>query len=51
VEDNERLGRLVTMKTNENIGKVRPHLRTDRHLGIRVVAKYLHMDKKRREKF
>jgi hypothetical protein len=38
VEDFERLGRPVTVKTGENMGKVRTYVRTDRRLGIRIIT-------------
>jgi precorrin-2 methylase len=47
VEDDERTGRPVTMKTDENMEKLRALVRTDRRLGIRVLAKELNMDKQR----
>jgi hypothetical protein len=45
VEDDERTGHPVTMKTDENVGKVRARVRTDRRLGIRVLAKELNIVK------
>jgi hypothetical protein len=41
--ENERSGRPVTMKTNENVEIVGSRTRTDRHLGIRMVAE-VYMD-------
>jgi len=40
----ERSGRPVTTKTDENVEKVRTLVRTDR-LGIRMIAEGLNMDK------
>jgi DNA-directed RNA polymerase sigma subunit (sigma70/sigma32) len=45
VEDDEQLGRPVTMKTDENVDKVRTLVRNDRHLSIRMIAKELNVDK------
>jgi hypothetical protein len=44
VEDDERPGHPVTMKTNENVEKVRTLVRNDR-LSIRMIAKELNVDK------
>lgn len=45
VEDDERSGRPVTMKTDENVERVRTLVRTDRRLGIRKIAEQLNMNK------
>jgi hypothetical protein len=45
VEDEERTGRPETMKTDENVEKVRTLVRTDRHLDIRMTAEELNMNK------
>jgi hypothetical protein len=45
VEDDERPGRLVTMKTDENVDKVRTLVRNDRRLSIRIVAEELNVHK------
>jgi orotate phosphoribosyltransferase-like protein len=42
VED-ERPGRPVIMKTDENVEKVRTLMRTGRSLGIRMIAEELNM--------
>jgi hypothetical protein len=44
VED-ERPGRPVTMKTDENVDKVRTLVRNDRRLSIRMIAEELNVDK------
>jgi hypothetical protein len=44
VED-KRSGSPVTMKTDENVEKVRTIVRTDRHIGIRMTAEELNVDK------
>jgi DNA-directed RNA polymerase sigma subunit (sigma70/sigma32) len=45
VEDDERPGHPVTMKTDENVDKVRTLVRNDRRLSIRMVADELNVDK------
>jgi predicted transcriptional regulator len=45
VEDDERPGRPVTMKTDENVDKVRTLVRNDRRLSIRMIAEELNVDK------
>jgi predicted transcriptional regulator len=45
VEDDERLGRPVTMKTDENVDRVRTLVRNDRRLSIRTIAEELNVDK------
>jgi hypothetical protein len=45
VEDDERHGRPVTMKTDENVDKVRTLVRNDRRLSIRMIAEELNVDK------
>jgi Mn-dependent DtxR family transcriptional regulator len=45
VEDDERTGRPVTMKTDENVDKVRTLVRNDSHLSIRMIAEELNVDK------
>jgi hypothetical protein len=45
VEDDERPGRPVTMKTDENVDKVRTLVRTDRRLSIRMIAEEFNVDK------
>jgi hypothetical protein len=45
VEDDERPGRPVTMKTDENVEKVRTLVRNDRRLSIRMIAEELNVDK------
>jgi hypothetical protein len=45
MEDGERPGRPVTMKSDENVEKMRTLVRTDRRLGIRMIAEELRMDK------
>jgi len=45
VEDNERSGRPVTIKTDENVERVRALVRTDRRLSIRKIAEMLNMNK------
>jgi DNA-directed RNA polymerase sigma subunit (sigma70/sigma32) len=45
VEDDERLGRPVTMKTDENVDKVRTLVRNDRRLSIRLIAEEFNVDK------
>jgi hypothetical protein len=45
VEDDKRPGRPVTMKTDENMEKVRTVERTNRRLGFRMRAEELNMDK------
>jgi hypothetical protein len=45
VEDDERPGHPVTMKTDENVDKVRTLVRNDRRLSIRMIAKELNVDK------
>jgi hypothetical protein len=47
VEDDERPGCPVTMKTDENVDKVRTLVRNDRRLNIRMIAKELNVDKER----
>jgi hypothetical protein len=44
-EDDKRLGRPVTMKTEENVDKVRILVRNDRRLSIRMIAAELNVDK------
>jgi histone-lysine N-methyltransferase SETMAR len=44
VED-ERPGRPVTMKTDENVDKVRTLIRNDRRLSIRMIAEEFNVDK------
>jgi hypothetical protein len=44
VEDEELLGRLVTMKIDENVEKVRTSVRIDRLVGVRMVAEEFNMD-------
>jgi hypothetical protein len=44
VEDDERPGRPVTMKTDENVDKVRTLVRNDRRLSIRMIAEELNVD-------
>jgi hypothetical protein len=46
VEGDERPGRPVTMKTDENVDKVRTLVRNDRHLSIRMIAEELNWTKK-----
>jgi len=45
LENDERTGHPITTKTDENLGKVRACVRTDRHLGISMIAEHLNMDK------
>jgi hypothetical protein len=45
VEDDERPGRPVTMKTDENVDKVRTMVRNDRRLSIGMIAEELNVDK------
>jgi hypothetical protein len=45
VEDDERCGRPVTMKTDENVDKVRTLVRNDHCLSIRMIAKELNVVK------
>jgi DNA-directed RNA polymerase sigma subunit (sigma70/sigma32) len=45
VEDDERPGRPVTMKTDKNVDKVRTLVRNDRRLSIRMIAEELNVDK------
>jgi DNA-directed RNA polymerase sigma subunit (sigma70/sigma32) len=45
VEDDERPGRPVTMKLDENVGKVRTLVRNYRRLSIRMIAEELNVDK------
>jgi hypothetical protein len=45
VKDDERPGRPVRMKTEENVEKVRTFVSTDRRLGIRMIAEELNTDK------
>jgi histone-lysine N-methyltransferase SETMAR len=45
VEDDERPGRPVTMKTDENVDKVRTLVRNDRRLSFRMLAEELNVDK------
>jgi predicted transcriptional regulator len=40
----KRPGRQVTMKTNENVDKVRTLVRNDRRLSIRMIAEELNVD-------
>jgi hypothetical protein len=44
-EDDKRPGRPVTMKTDENVEKVRTLVRNDRRLSIRMIAEELNVDK------
>jgi hypothetical protein len=46
-----RPGRPVTVKTDENVERVRILVRTDRRLGIRTIAEEMNMDKKNGETF
>jgi len=48
VEDDERPGRPVTMKTDENVENVVTLMRIDIRLGIRMTAEVLNMDKKKK---
>jgi hypothetical protein len=45
VEDDERPGHPVTMKTDKNVDKVRTLVRNDRRLSIRMTAEELNVDK------
>jgi predicted transcriptional regulator len=45
VEDDERPGRPVTMKTDENVDKVRTLVRNDCRLSIRMIAEELNVAK------
>jgi DNA-directed RNA polymerase sigma subunit (sigma70/sigma32) len=45
VEDDERPGCPVTMKTDENMDKVRTLVRNDRHLSIRMITEEINVDK------
>jgi orotate phosphoribosyltransferase-like protein len=45
VEDDERPGRPVTMKTDENVDKVRTLVRNDRRLSIGMIAEEFNVDK------
>jgi orotate phosphoribosyltransferase-like protein len=45
VEDDERSGRPVTMKTDKNVDKVRTLVRNDRRLSIGMIAEELNVDK------
>jgi hypothetical protein len=45
VEDDERPGRQVTMKTDENLENVRTIVGKDRHIGIRMTTEELNLDK------
>jgi hypothetical protein len=45
VEDDERPGQPATMKTDENMEKVRPPVRIDCRLGIRMRTEYTNVDK------
>jgi hypothetical protein len=45
VKDDERPGCPVTMKTDENVDKVRTLVKNDRRLSIRIIAEELNVDK------
>jgi hypothetical protein len=45
MEDDERPGRPVTMKTDENVDKVRTMVRNNHRLSIRMIAEELNVDK------
>jgi orotate phosphoribosyltransferase-like protein len=45
VEDDKQPGHPVTMKTDENVDKVRTLVRNDRCLSIRMIAEELNVDK------
>jgi hypothetical protein len=45
VENDERPGQPVTMKIDENMGKLRILVRTDRRLGIRMTTEEMKMGK------
>jgi hypothetical protein len=45
VEDDERPGRPVTMKTDKNVDKVRTMVRNDHRISIRMIAEELNVDK------
>jgi hypothetical protein len=45
VKDDEQHGHPVTVKTDENVGKVRTLVRNDRRLSIRMTAEELNVDK------
>jgi hypothetical protein len=45
VEDDERPRRPVTMKTDENVDKVRTLVRNDRRLSIRIIAEEFNVEK------
>jgi 3'-phosphoadenosine 5'-phosphosulfate sulfotransferase len=45
VEDDERSGRPVTMKTDKNVEKVRTLVRNDRRMSITMITEELNVDK------
>jgi orotate phosphoribosyltransferase-like protein len=45
VKDNERTGRPKTHRTDENVGKVRKLVRSDRGLSVRMMAEELNLDR------
>jgi hypothetical protein len=45
VEDDEQPGHLLMMKTDENVEQARTLVRTDCHLGIKIIAEESNMDK------
>jgi hypothetical protein len=45
VKDDKQPGCMVIMKTDENMEKVRTLVRTDHHLGIRMIMEELNMDR------
>ncbi|KAL4131067.1 hypothetical protein QTP88_008418 [Uroleucon formosanum] len=45
VEDNQRVGRPCSSKTNDNISKINEIVRKDRRLSIRMIAEMVNIDK------
>jgi hypothetical protein len=44
-EDDEQPGHLVTMKSDENVEKLRTLVRTDCHCGIRMITEEMNVEK------